>query len=117
MLTSAKIRSSKFVESNKNLPVYDITFEDSDYSPMKDEQGKSSFGITGEGNAVEVFSKVVGLLRDFLSTNNLRVISFTASEPSRIKLYNRMVKRLASELGYSLFIYNDVYRTNYVLYK
>lgn len=107
-----------FVKANKDLPVYDITFEDVDYSPMRDDKGKSSFGITGEGNAIEVFSKVVGLLRDFLSTNKIRVVGFTASEPSRIKLYNTMVKKLASELGYKSFQYNNINRTaHYILYK
>ena len=109
---------NKFVNANKDLPVYNITFEDVDYSPMRDDKGKSSFGITGEGNAVEVFSKVVGLLRDFLSTNEIRVVGFTASEPSRIKLYNTMVRKLASELGYNSFQYNNINRTaHYILYK
>ena len=111
-----QIRS--FVKKNPNLPVYNITFEDIDYTPMKNDVGKSSFGITGEGNSIEVFSKVVGLLRDFLSINNFRVITFSASEPSRIKLYNRMVQKLASELGYNNFQYNDINHTvHYVLYK
>ena len=107
-----------FVKANKDLPVYNITFEDVDYSPMRDDKGKSSFGITGEGNAIEVFSKVVGLLRDFLSTNKIRVVGFTASEPSRIKLYNTMVRKLGSELGYNSFQYNNINRTaHYILYK
>ena len=107
-----------FVKSNPNLPVYNITFEDIDYSPMRDDKGKSSFGITGEGNSIEVFSKVVGLLREFLSTNNFRVIGFSASEPSRIKLYSRMVQRLAKELGYNHFQYNNIRQTtHYILYK
>ena len=107
-----------FVKKNPKLPIYKITFEDIDYSPMKNDNGKSSFGITGEGNSIEVFSKVVGLLREFLSTNSLRVISFSASEPSRIKLYSRMVQRLAKELGYNHFQYNDINRSaHYILYK
>jgi hypothetical protein len=54
------------------------------------------FGITGAGNAIRVFATVVDILKDFLSRNQGKVggLRFSAKEPSRKKLYLRMVKQL-----------------------
>jgi len=108
-----------FVNSNPDLPVYSITFEDLDYTSLSNSEGKSSFGITGGGNSIKVFSNVIGILRDFLSSSDLfNVIHFSASEPSRIKLYTKMVSVLAPELNYNTFTYFNINRTkHYILYK
>lgn len=58
---------------------------------------KKRFGVTGEGNAAEVFSTVVSIMRDFLNSkysDNVTSLMFTAKEPSRKKLYAAMIKRL-----------------------
>jgi len=113
----------QYVHKNKQVPVWDVTFEDADLSPVGNGEKKSSFGITGSGDAVEVFSSVVNILRDFVTNHpaESKIIAFTASEPSRIKLYNRMSATLGSELGYSVFQYRDITSlatpTVYICYK
>ncbi len=54
------------------------------------------FGLAGTGNSAEVMSTVVDITRTFLSDYGDKVeeIRFTSAEPSRTKLYARMIKRL-----------------------
>ena len=57
---------------------------------------EKEFGLAGTGNSAEVMSTVVDITRTFLSSYGDKVeeIRFTSAEPSRTKLYARMVKRL-----------------------
>jgi hypothetical protein len=63
-------------------------------SPSRNRSTK--FGLTGTGNAAEVMSTVTDILREFLERykGNVNRLIFTADEPSRQRLYARMVKRL-----------------------
>jgi hypothetical protein len=62
---------------------------------------KGSHGVTGTGEAFQVFSTVIDILRDFVKKHEPAMIKFSALEPSRIKLYSRLVDMVASELpGY-----------------
>lgn len=56
----------------------------------------NKFGLTGTGNAANVMSAVVDIMRDFLAMykGNVQSLSFSADEQSRQGLYARMVKRL-----------------------
>ena len=66
-----------------------------------DEQG--NVGLTNTGNATKVFWSVAQSLIDYLKNNPLvQKIYFTSSsnEPSRIRLYSLLSKRLAQELGW-----------------
>ena len=60
------------------------------------QQLKTRFGLTGTGNSAEVMSTVVDIMREFLEMyrGKIDTIGFTAEEPSRQKLYMRMMKRL-----------------------
>ena len=60
------------------------------------QQLKTRFGLTGTGNSTEVMSTVVDIMREFLEMyrGKIDTIGFTAEEPSRQKLYMRMMKRL-----------------------
>lgn len=65
-----------------------------------DQHGKikfgTKFGLAGTGNSTEVMATVVGIMREFLQMYHGKIdtIGFTAEEPSRQKLYMRMMKRL-----------------------
>jgi hypothetical protein len=65
-----------------------------------DQHGKikfgTKFGLAGTGNSAEVMSTVVDIMREFLEMyrGKIDTIGFTAEEPSRQKLYMRMMKRL-----------------------
>ena len=59
--------------------------------------GKGSdceFGIMNSGKSVLVFSTAVAIMRQILADNKPRLLTFSAKESSRQKLYLRMVKHL-----------------------
>ena len=71
--------------------------------------------VTGEGDAQKVFATVLEAIRQFVDSHNPNSVTFSASkEPeadmaqpgsnvnpeSRAKLYNRLVQRYASSMGY-----------------
>ena len=61
------------------------------------------YGITRSGNSFGVFSWVVSAIKKFI-TEKPEVIKliFSAVEPSRQKLYDRMIKNIASGIGWKL---------------
>jgi hypothetical protein len=60
-------------------------------------------GITGTGNASQVFATVMRVVQDFKNKYKSPPLTFAANnmEPSRIKLYDKMIKRYAPEMGYN----------------
>ena len=70
------------------VPVVDMQF--------RDDSG--SFKVTGAGAAFEVFSNVVPAVVSYLKVKNVKLATFSASEPSRQKLYDRLVKTVAKTL-------------------
>lgn len=55
-----------------------------------------TYEITGTGNEVKVFSTVVNVVQEWLKNNpEAQLIHISAKEPSRIRLYRRMVNSLA----------------------
>lgn len=75
----------------------------------------SEIAITGEGDGDEmrVFSTVLDIISDFIKNKDPEKLFFTAekspdSSSSRIRLYNRLVKRFASSRGYKLKDKDDV---------
>jgi hypothetical protein len=57
-------------------------------------------GITKTGNAAEVFSIVSNGVLDFVRTNKVNEIQFSAIEPSRSRLYSTLTKFWANKLGW-----------------
>ena len=72
--------------------------------------------VTGEGDAQKIFATVLTAIQQFIKKENPGSISFSASKEvdmdadnvekfnpeSRAKLYNRLVQRYASSMGYSV---------------
>ena len=72
--------------------------------------------VTGEGDAQKIFATVLSAIQQFIKRKNPGSISFSASKEvdmdadnvekfnpeSRAKLYNRLVQRYASSMGYSV---------------
>lgn len=52
--------------------------------------------ITHTGDAFRVFRKVLELIQDAIPRFGIRHLIFRSLEPSRTKLYNRMIKRYAT---------------------
>ena len=104
-----------------NSDMGNFTIEDNEYeiwmNPLRDgktwsiefvQVANDSFarhgktGITGAGNEVKLFSTVIAGIKQWVKKNKPEVIEFTASEPSRKKLYNSLIKRLSKEIGYKI---------------
>lgn len=63
-------------------------------------KGKSeTTNITGEGDAFKIFGTVSMILKEFVKSNKVEELFFSADEPSRHSLYTRMMPRLAALLG------------------
>ena len=76
----------------------DISFfvsEDGDFD-------SAEYGITGNGGEYQIFATVMVIAKEFISTHKPAGICFSAAEPSRIKLYDRFVKRFTG-MGYKLW--------------
>jgi len=70
---------------------------------------KKGNGITGSGNAAEVFGIVINGVADKVKKKNIEALVFTAKEPSRIKLYNSMAEVVANKLGWGAYYKDGVY--------
>jgi hypothetical protein len=81
-------------------PVYSVAFF------QYDEMGSRQHNITGTKNALTVFSTVIDATEELVADLNARLITFSASksEPSRVKMYQRLVSRLDHVES---FTYND----------
>lgn len=58
---------------------------------------------TGRGNEIEVFGKVLHMMREFNRRYNPQLLTFSALEPEKIPLYDRLVKKFAPEAGFKSF--------------
>ena len=56
--------------------------------------------ITGGGKAIEVFNNALVAAKEFIKRQKPKYINFSAKEMNRMKLYNAMVKKLSTGLGY-----------------
>ena len=59
-----------------------------------------SLEITGGGKPIEVFNKALVAVKEFIKRQKPKYINFSAKEMNRMKLYNAMVKKLSTGLGY-----------------
>lgn len=62
-------------------------------------------GKTGTGDAWKIFATVLAATRDFIERQEPTTIEFFSgkNDESRTRLYDRMVRRFASEMGYTLY--------------
>ena len=57
---------------------------------------------TGQGNAYKILSTVVELMKKFLQEKQPNIVVFSAEEPSKAAVYQSLINKMASELGYVL---------------
>lgn len=81
--------------------IYDVTFEEDregewwvEFGLKKEGAHKKKFDVTGSGDELLVFTTVLGVIEEFIQRLKPTELSFNAAEPSRQKLYKRMVQRL-----------------------
>lgn len=78
--------------------------DDPDYYTIEftaNTNNRTSQGITNTGNALQVFATIKAMVSEFIKLNNPEAILFTAKEPSRVKLYDRMAKLFVA-IGFRL---------------
>ena len=68
--------------------------------------------ITGKGKPIEVLNKTLVAAKEFVKGAKPAYIYFSAKEPSRMKLYNIMVKKLSSSMGFKVI---NASQGNYLL--
>lgn len=62
--------------------------------------------VTGEGDALRIFATVIATIKDFVKKEKPQEMTFSAEKPntgsrgSREKLYARMTKKFAQQMGY-----------------
>ena len=81
----------RMIFDDQIVPV-DISFD------MTGTKHPHSDGITGTGNEVKVFSTVINIIQQWLAkpyNNDVQLIHISSKEPSRTKLYKRMISSLA----------------------
>jgi hypothetical protein len=73
---------------------------------------KGEYHTTGGGDALKILATVLKIIKEFKTAANPAFITFSAdnSEISKVKLYRRMSKTLASTYGYTDIskTYNDI---------
>lgn len=105
--------------------VYQVAFEYSSYNKAVviefsavQDSGFGDTGITGTGNAFAVFNHVIDIINRYQSIANPNAIMFSASEKSRIKLYNRLSVNMANKWNYKLTTnHSAAFGTTYRLEK
>ena len=65
----------------------------------RDPYAVNNFGILGTGKSYDVFSTVIAVLKDFLVKRHPQVVFFSAEEPSRRKLYDRLIALVSSKIS------------------
>lgn len=55
---------------------------------------KSRYGITGNGNAMTTFATVIDIIKTYAWRERPHQFMMSAAEPSRVKLYKRMVNAI-----------------------
>jgi hypothetical protein len=60
---------------------------------------QDEFGVTGGGDAAAIFATVHSAIKDYIASRKPDFITFSAEEPSRQKLYSRMVTRMPGYQG------------------
>ena len=96
-------------EDKQGHPIWNISFQG-------DQGGKAAFGITNAGNAPQVLAMVVQCIKKWLSMYpSVYIFFFSAktTEPSRVKLYNRMARALITP-GWRM--YKEMSKTGQLFY-
>jgi len=113
---SSEIGYNVHFENKYKTDIWHITFEIHRGTSDKSKLGKTSldkpygrgmipmgvYDIIGSGNAYEVFATLNSIIIDFIKIRKPDTLEFTAEEPSRQKLYKRMVIKFAKKLGYKI---------------
>jgi hypothetical protein len=83
--------------------------------------GAEYFDVTGEGDAQRVFATALAALKMFIDDVQPGIIRFTADKgdygESRTRLYQRMIQKYASQMGYENYVEKDADKDEFSLVK
>jgi hypothetical protein len=90
-----------FNVNGKHVRVAEVVFAAEVNSHTPDEE--KSIGLTNTGNAVFVFATVIQIMSEYADhAQNINGFVFRADEPSRVRLYTRIVKSFTTKGWHSL---------------
>ena len=97
-------RSQYIFTTEDNLPYIATIFKYPgnririEFKSTKQTRDFLGFEVTGTGDARKVFATVIDIVKKYVDEHHPVEISFSAKEPSRIRLYDAFLKRLDREL-------------------
>ena len=111
----------EWIGRTRSLSKAKFTVEDQDYEVwfagdlhavhigfMWKRDEKYSMGTTGTGNAAQVMSTVIAIIKSFVDETQPPEFYFSGNGASRVRLYTRMATRLASMApGYTMTSYDE----------
>lgn len=89
----------------------DITFSMEDEGIVNIEfMVGGEFELTGKGGTNQVFATVIEAVKKFVKQRprTVNVITFTAEEKSRARMYDTLAKRVAQQLGWHVIPYEEM---------
>lgn len=116
-----------FKSTDGGLIIFDagIYDEKSDTWMVEFKKG-NTYKATGEGDAFKIFSTVIRLIEEFVEIQKPKVVLIESDkiksdgrqvEGSRSKLYQVMIKKLASKINYSLNVMDSFNYTSFLLQR
>lgn len=63
--------------------------------------------ISGAGDQFKIFATVYDIIKDYISSNRVEWLSFSAKEPSRVRLYKKFAEGLSKKFDMRLKIEHD----------
>lgn len=73
-----------------------------DFTQRNKVTATHTYGITRTGNQYKIFATIIDIILNFKTIHNDAELVFVAIEPSRVKLYNRMVNTLTKKYNMTL---------------
>ena len=109
---SGRVTRAKATNSEYELTIFitkEYTTADGSQLAYLEFQRNGQIKITNEGDVVRIMSTVIQAVKQYLDKNKrVKYLTFSAKEPSRVKFYNALVKRLASANNLTPINYDDL---------
>lgn len=104
-------RFNEYKSFDKKVDPWEIVFT------YNTSDGKQHEGIVGTGDAIKVFATIIDIIRSFIQKEHPKGFVFAGKEKSRHKLYDRLAKMLAREIGGKVLTSMKPYGKEYLIVK
>ena len=97
-----RMNGIKKLKNIENYDMYSIINKNTPFEPSREIDmwimtfivGDYDIDITGTGDAMRIFATIITIAKNAIKKVDPQFLIFTASEPSRIKLYDRIMKNI-----------------------